>query len=353
MPPARTAHLARLLSAAAAAGALLAATCWSTAAQAGTTLEAVRARGQVVCGVSSNGLLGLSAQTRDGRWHGLDVDMCRAIAAAVLGDGEKVRYVPLSNAARFRALQAGEIDVLSRNTTITLARDASMGLHMTAVAFYDTQGFMVPAKSRIRSARQLKDKTVCVQQATTTVRNLAEYSRNHRLELKTLAFDDFDDVNAAYFAGRCEAYSGDMSQLASLRARLETSPDLHVLLPEIIAKEPLGPLVRRGDQEWTTIVRWVIYGLIEAEEYGVTQANLEQLRASSQEPAVQRIVGTGDDLGKLLGLERDWLARAIRTTGNYGEIFERNLGRNTPLGLPRGLNSLWNKGGLHYALPVR
>ncbi|KQP43750.1 amino acid ABC transporter substrate-binding protein [Pseudorhodoferax sp. Leaf274] len=335
------------------AGCLLAAACWAASAQAGATLDAVRARGQVVCGVGDDALLGLSAQAGDGRWEGLDVDICRAIAAAVLGDGEKVRYVPLSHTARFTALQAGEVDVLSRSTTITLARDASMGLHMTAVAFYDTQGFMVPARSRIRSARQLKDKTVCVLQATTTVRNLAEYSRNNRLELKTLAFDSLADVNAAYFAGRCDAYSGDMSQLASLRARLVASPDMHVLLPEIIAKEPLGPMVRRGDTEWTTIVRWVVYGLIEAEELGVTRANLEQLRASSQEPAVQRIVGTGEDLGRLLGLERDWLARAIRATGNYGEIFERNLGRGTPLALPRGLNSLWNKGGLHFAPPLR
>lgn len=333
-------------------GALLLALALAGLCSAGPTLEAVRARGQLVCGVNTM-LLGFAAPDAQGRWQGFDVDLCRAVAAAVLGNAEKVQYVGLSAPQRFVALQSGAIDLLSRNTTITLAREASMGLHMTAVAFYDTQGFMVPARSRIRSTRQLKDKTVCVQQATTTVRNLAEYSRNHRLELKTLAFEDFDEVNTAYFAGRCDAYSGDMSQLASLRARLATAADLHVLLPEIVAKEPLGPMVRRGDAEWTAIVRWVIYGLIEAEEFGVTQANLEQLRASSQEPAVQRIVGTGDDLGKLLGLERDWLARAIRTTGNYGEIFERHLGRNTPLGLPRGLNSLWNKGGLHYALPVR
>ena len=345
-PRPRTPRLAALAG-------LLLATVLSANAWAGATLDAVRARGQLVCGVSSNALQGLSAQGADGRWAGLDVDICRAVAAAVLGDADKVRYVPLPNATRFNALQAGEIDVLSRNTTVTLTRDAGMGLHMTAIAFYDTQGFMVPARSRIRSSRQLKDKTVCVQQATTTIRNLAEYSRMHRLGLKTLAFDAFEDVNAAYFAGRCDAYSGDMSQLASIRGRTAYSSQQHDLLPDVIAKEPLGPLVRRGDQDWTTIVRWVVYGLIEAEELGIGQSNIEQLRSTSQEPAIQRIVGSGEDIGKLLGLDRDWLVRALRATGNYGEIFDRHLGVKTPVGLPRGLNNLWNKGGLHYALPIR
>lgn len=322
-------------------------------ARAGATLDAVRARGQVVCGVSDNGLRGMSAQGADGRWQGLDVDICRAVAAAVLGDGEKVRYVPLSAARRFDVLRAGEVDLMSRATTITLTRDAGMGLQMTAITFYDTQGFMVPAKSRLRSARQLKDKTVCVQQATTTVRNLGEYSRIHRLGLKTMAFDTPEATQAAYFSGQCDAYSGDMSQLASLRAGRADKPDLHTLLPDIIAKEPLGPMVRRGDQEWTAIVRWVVYGLLEAEELGITQANLDQLRTGSQDAAVQRLVGTGEDVGKLLGLDREWLANALRATGNYGEIFERHLGPRTPLGLPRALNSLWNRGGLHYPLPVR
>lgn len=321
--------------------------------QAGATLDAVRARGELACGVGDHGLRGMSAQTPDGRWQGLDVDLCRAIAAAVLGDADRVRYVPLSAARRFQALQAGAVDVLARSTTVTLSRDAAMGLHMTAVSFYDTQGFMVPARSRLRSARQLRGKTVCVQQATTTIANLAEYDRTHRLGLKVLAFDNPASTQAAYLDGRCDAYSGDTSQLASLRADRGDKPDLHTLLPDIVAKEPLGPLVRRGDQDWTTIVRWVVHGLLEAEELGVGQANLEQLRATSQDPAVQRIVGTGEDIGKPLGLPRDWLAQALRATGHYGEIFDRHLGTRTPLGLQRGLNNLWNRGGLHYPLPVR
>lgn len=320
-------------------------------ASAGPTLDGMRTRGQLVCGVNTM-LLGFSAPDAKGRWHGFDVDICRAIAAAVLRDPEKVQYVPLTAPQRFAALQSGQVDVLSRNTTVTLARDASMGLQMTAIAFYDGQGFMVPARSGLRTALQLKDKSVCVQQGSTTIRSLTEFSRVQKLNIRQVVFDRLEDANAAYFAGKCDAYTSDASQLASLRVKFAQNPGDHVILPEVIAKEPLGPLVRRGDDEWASIVRWVLYGLIEAEELGVTSANLEALRAS-QDPAIQRIVGTGEDTGKLLGLDREWLARAIRATGNYGEIFERNLGPKTPVGLPRGVNNLWNKGGLQYALPVR
>ena len=320
-------------------------------AQAGSTLDAVRSRGQLICGVST-GLPGFAATDANGKWQGLDVDICRAVAAAVLGDADKVRYAPLSGTNRFSALQAGEIDLLSHTTTITLARDAAMGLHMTGISYYDAQGFLVPVKSRLRSARQLKDKTVCVQQNSTTVRNLNEYSRLYKLNIKVLLFDQLEAANAAYFAGKCDAFTNDMSQLAVVRTTYAAKPDDHVVLPDVIAKEPLGPMVKRGDEDWTTIVRWVLYGLIEAEEQGITQANVDRLR-SSPEPAIQRIAGTGEDLGKMLGLDREWLARAIRATGNYGEIFDRNLGAKSLIGVPRGLNHLWNRGGLHYALPVR
>lgn len=332
-------------------GALLLALALAGPCSAGPTLDAVRARGQMVCGVNTM-LLGFAAPDAQGRWQGFDVDICRAVAAAVLGNAEKVQYVGLSAPQRFVALQSGAIDLLSRNTTITLARDASMGLQMTAIAFYDGQGFMVPARSKIQSALELKNKSVCVQQGSTTIHSLTEFARVHRLNIRQLVFDRLEDANAAYFAGKCDAYTSDASQLASLRVKSAANPADHVILPEVIAKEPLGPLVRRGDDDWATIVRWVLYGLIEAEELGITAATVEALKRST-DPSVLRVVGAGDDTGKLLGLDREWLARAVRATGNYGEIFERNLGRNTPLALPRGLNSLWNKGGLHYALPVR
>lgn len=335
-----------------AAGILGAALGGALPAHAGKTLDAVRSRGQVVCGVNT-GLPGFSAADESGRWSGLDVDICRAVAAAVLRDPQKVTYVPLGPHQRFTALQSGEIDVLSRNTTFSLARDASMGLHQTAVTYYDGQGFLVPAKSKIKSVKQLKGQTVCVQSGTTTEKNLVDYSRIHNLELKPVVFERVDVATRAYFAGRCAAYTTDASGLASARsAEPAKVASAHIILPDLISKEPLGPMVRRGDDEWLAIVRWVIHGLIEAEEYGVTQGNLDQLR-SSTDPAVQRILGTAEDTGKLLGLDREWLARAVRATGNYGEIYERNVGSKSALAIPRGLNRQWNKGGLMYAYPVR
>jgi len=320
-------------------------------AHAGKTLDGIKSRGQVVCGVNT-GLAGFSAADSSGKWTGLDVDVCRAIAAAVLNDPEKVKYVPLTAPQRFTALQSGEIDVLSRNTTFTLSRDASLGLQMTAVTYYDGQGFIVPVKSKIKSAKQLKGQTVCVQSGTTTEKNLADYSKANGLDIKPVVFEKFEAANAAYFSGRCVGYTTDASGLASIRNKEAKNPAEHVILPELISKEPLGPLVRRGDDEWFSIVKWVIYGLIEAEEYGITQANLDQQK-TSQDPVVQRILGTSDDTGKLLGLDREWMARALKATGNYGEIFERNVGPKSPLALPRGLNSQWNKGGLQYAMPIR
>lgn len=324
----------------------------SMPAHAGKTLDGVRARGQVVCGVHT-GLAGFSAPDASGRWMGLDVDVCRAIAAAVLGDAGKVKYVPLTAQQRFTALQSGEVDVLSRNTTFTLARDASMGLRITAVTYYDGQGFIVPVRSGIRSARQLKNQKVCVQSGTTSERNLNDFSRARGLDIQVVLFEKEDAATSAYFAGRCSAYSTDASGLASIRSRQAAKPADHAILPDLISKEPLGPLVRRGDDEWHAIVTWVIHGLIEAEEHGITQAGVDAMKGGSQDPAVQRLLGATDDTGKMLGLDREWMARALKATGHYGEIFERNVGARSPLALTRGANRLWSQGGLMYAYPMR
>lgn len=320
-------------------------------AMAGKTVDAIKARGQVVCGVNT-GLAGFSAADSGGKWVGLDVDVCRAVAAALLGDGEKVKYVPLNAQQRFTALQSGEVDVLSRNTTFSLTRDASLGLLITTPTYYDGQGFMVTVKSKIKSAKQLKGQTVCVQSGTTTEKNLTDFSKANSLGIKPVVFEKVEAADAAYFSGRCVAYTTDASGLASIRNKQAKDPGEHVILADLISKEPLGPMVRRGDDEWYTMVKWVVYGLLEAEEYGITQANVDQMKTST-DPVVQRILGTSEDTGKLLGLDRDWMAKALKTTGNYGEIFERNVGPTSSLKLPRGVNNQWNKGGLMYAFPVR
>lgn len=321
-------------------------------AHAGKTLDAIKARGQLVCGVNT-GLAGFSQADSSGTWSGLDVDFCRALAAAVLGDGSKVKWVPLNSQQRLPALQGGELDVLSRNTTFTLTRDASLGLHITSPLYYDGQGFMVPTKTKIKDVRQLKGQTVCVLSGSTTEKNLADYSRTNNLGLKPVVFESLDGLVNAYFAGRCVGYTTDASGLASVRNKEAKNAEDHVILPTLISKEPLGPMVRRGDDEWFAIVKWVIYGLIEAEEYGVTKANVDTLKTSSPDPVVQRMLGMTEDTGKLLGLDKEWMVRAIKTSGNYGEMFERNLGPNSSVKLPRGMNNLWNKGGLMYAYPVR
>ncbi len=321
-------------------------------AHAGKTLDAIKARGQVVCGVNT-GLAGFSAADAQGNWSGLDVDVCRAIAAAVLGDGNKVKWVPLNAQQRFTALQSGEVDVLSRNTTWTLTRDASLGLEFTGTTYYDGQGFMVPVKSKIKSAKQLKGATVCVQSGTTTEKNLTDFSRANNLNIKPVVFEKLEAAENAYFSGRCVSYTTDASGLASTRNKIAKNPADHVILPELISKEPLGPAVRRGDDEWFTIVKWVVFGLVEAEEYGVNQANVEKMAAESQDPVVMRLTGKSEDMGKLMGLDKNWLVNAIKAVGNYGEIFERNVGPKTPLNLPRGINNLWSKGGIMYAPPVR
>jgi general L-amino acid transport system substrate-binding protein len=321
-------------------------------AYAGKTLDAIKQRGQLVCGVNT-GLAGFSQADSQGAWTGLDVDVCKAVAAAILNDASKVKYVPLTAQQRFTALQSGEIDILSRNTTFTLTRDASLGLSFLHPTYYDGQGFMVPVKSKVKSAKNMKGATVCVQSGTTTEKNLTDYSRANKLDLKPIVFEKQEAATGAYFSGRCVAFTTDASGLASIRNKDAKDPKEHIILPELISKEPLAPAVRRGDDEFESIAKWVIYGLIEAEEYGITQANVEEMKTKSQDPVVMRIVGSSEDTGKLVGLDKEWLVRAIKAVGNYGEIFERNVGAKTPLALPRGLNSQWNKGGLQYAPPIR
>jgi len=324
---------------------------FAASAHAGKTLDAIKQRDQVVCGVNT-GLAGFSAADSQGNWVGLDVDICKAIAAAVLGDAKKVKWVPLNAQQRFTALQSGEVDILSRNTTFTLTRDASLGLFITAVTYYDGQGFIVTRKSKITSAKQLKNAEICVQSGTTTEKNLTDYFKSINVKMKPVVFEGFEASVKAFFSGRCQAYTTDASGLASIRNKEAANPDDYVILPELISKEPLGPMVRRGDDEWFTIVKWTIYALLEGEEYGITQANVDQMK-TSQDPPVQRILGTSEDMGKLLGLDKEWAYRAIKSVGNYGEIFERNVGPQSALKLPRGLNNLWNKGGLQYAPPIR
>ncbi|WP_310564520.1 amino acid ABC transporter substrate-binding protein [Hydrogenophaga sp.] len=319
-------------------------------AHAGKTLDAIKARGQLVCGVNV-GLAGFSAADSSGAWTGMDVDYCKAVAAAVLGDAGKVKWVPLTAQQRFTALQSGEVDVLSRNTTNTLSRDASLGLNFVGVNYYDGQGFMVN-KGKITSAKQLKGATVCVQSGTTTEKNLTDFSRANGLNIKAVVFEKLEASTGAYFSGRCQAYTTDASGLASIRAKEAKDPTAHVILPDLISKEPLGPMVRRGDDEFFAISKWVLNGLIEAEEYGITQANVDEMKKST-DPQVGRMLGATEDLGKHLGLDKEWLARSIKAVGNYGEVFERNAGPKTALNLPRGKNAQWNKGGLMYAAPLR
>ena len=324
----------------------------SGAAHAGKTVDAIRERGQLACGVST-GVAGFSAADSKGEWRGIDVDVCRALAAAVLRDPTKVRWSPLTAQQRFTALQSGEIDILSRNTTWTLGRDAGQGLLYAGYTFIDGQGFLVHKRSGVTSAMQLNGAEVCVQTGTTTERNIAEYARANHLKIKTLMFENLRAVLKAFFSGRCQAFTADASALASIRANDSGKPEDYVVLPERISKEPLGPVVRRGDEDWFAIVRWTLYALLEAEERGITQANVDQLRASSSDPATQRLLGVSEDVGKPLGLDREWVYRMLKAVGNYGEIFERNVGPSSLLQLPRGINALPRDGGGMYSPPLR
>jgi general L-amino acid transport system substrate-binding protein len=314
------------------------------------TLDTVKARGVLVCG--GNGELpGFGLADAEGHWSGLDVDFCRAIAAAIFNDATKVKFVPVAERDRFTALQAGDVDVLVRNTTWTLSRDAALGLSVAGVNYYDGQGFIVRRASRLNSALQLDNVMVCVLQGTTTELNLADYFAANRLRLKSMSFATFEEAVQAYDAGRCNAFSADASSLYGARLKLAKAAD-HVVLPEIISKEPLGPFVRRGDEQWFDIVRWVHFAMLDAEELNVNQANLDQ-QAHTDSAEVKRLLGSEGKVGEQLGLTDDWAYRIIRLVGNYGEVFERNVGQGSPLKIARGLNALWTKGGIQYAPPIR
>ncbi|QQP91205.1 amino acid ABC transporter substrate-binding protein [Skermanella sp. TT6] len=335
----------------AAMGTALAIALGSGAAFAGPTLNAVKQKGFVQCGVNT-GLPGFSNPDSQGNWTGLDVDVCRAVAAAIFGDAKAVRFTPLSAQQRFTALQSGEIDILSRNTTWTLTRDTSLGLNFAPTTFYDGQGFMVPKALGVSSAAELNGATVCVQPGTTTELNLADYFRGKGMQFQPVVIESFDEVNAAFFSGRCDVYTTDASGMASIRSTLAPNPDDYIILPELISKEPLGPAVRHGDDEFFDIVKWTVYATVEAEEKGINSGNVDEM-LKSPDPTVQRLLGSNPGMGQALGLDEKWAYNVIKTVGNYGEIFERNVGVKTPLKLERGPNALWTNGGLMYAPPIR
>jgi general L-amino acid transport system substrate-binding protein len=337
-------HLVKLIAAA-----LLSATVVG-ATQAGT-LGDVKRKGFIQCGVSQ-GVPGFSNPDQAGNWTGIDVDVCRAVAAAVFGDASKVKYTPLSAKERFTALQSGEIDILSRNTTWTLVRDTALGLNFAGVNYYDGQGFMVRKDLGVKSAKELAGAAVCVNIGTTTALNMADFFRANNMDYKPVVFEKADEVVAAYDAGRCDVYTTDRSALAAQRLKLKSSDD-HMVLPETISKEPLGPVVRHGDDQWLDIVKWSLYLMVEAEENGVSQANVDALKADTKDPIQRRILGVEGDLGKDLGVDNDWGYQIIKQVGNYGDVYEKHVGPNTPVGLPRGVNALWKDGGLQYAMPVR
>ena len=322
-----------------------------TQVQAGATLDAVKKKGFVQCGIS-DGLPGFSYADAKGKYVGLDVDVCRAVAAAVFGDAEKVKYSPLTAKERFTALQSGEVDILSRNTTWTSSRDAAMGLNFTGVTYYDGQGFLVNKKLGVASARELDGATVCIQAGTTTELNLADYFRAHNLKFTPITYDTSDESAKSLESGRCDVLTSDQSQLYAQRIKL-AAPDDYVVLPEVISKEPLGPAVRQGDEEWFDVVRWTLYAQLNAEELGVSSANVEELARSTKNPDIARLLGAEGEYGKDLKLNKDWAVQIVKQVGNYGEIFERNVGASSQLKIERGLNALWNKGGLQYAPPVR
>jgi len=317
-------------------------------ASAGPTLDTIKQRGALRCGVNT-GLLGFSAPDSQGVWHGIDVDFCRAVAAVILGDANKVQFVPTNTQNRFTTLQSGEVDILSRNTTWTSSRDSTLGAVFAGTIFYDGQGFMVKKSSNVKSAAQLNGATVCVQPGTTTELNLSDYFRTKKMSFRPVVVNELQQVEQAFFSGRCDVFTTDISGLAATRLKAANKDD-YVILPEAISKEPLGPLVRRGDWEYFTIVKWTLFGLIEAEEYGIGSANVDKLKAESKEPTIQRLVGTSGDVGKGLGIDNDWLVRAIKAVGNYGEMYQRNIG---PIGIARGINAQWRDGGLMYAPPIR
>jgi general L-amino acid transport system substrate-binding protein len=314
------------------------------------TLDGVRQRGALVCGVNT-GLAGFGLPDNRGVWRGFDIDYCRAVAAAIFDDPQKIRFTPLSGKDRFTALQSGEVDLLSRNTTWTQSREAGQGLLFTGINYFDGQGFMVRKSLGLDSAQKLAGASICVQQGTTSELNLADYFRTLGIKAETVVFATADDAVKAYDSGRCDALTTDGSALYTQRMKT-ARPDEHVVLPDTISKEPFGVVVRQGDDRWFNLVKWTHYALLNAEELGVTSANVEDMRQSPN-PEIRRLLGSEGDFGAGLGLPPDWVVRIVRAVGNYGEIFERNLGLGSPLKIPRGLNAQWRQGGLHYAPPVR
>jgi general L-amino acid transport system substrate-binding protein len=321
------------------------------AAADGDTLAAVKARGELICG-SNTGLTGFGAPDANGNYQGFDVALCKAVAAAVLGDASKVKYVPTTGETRFTALASGEVDVLVRNSTWTLSRDTSLAFEFAAVNYYDGQGFMVKKDLGVSSAKELDGATVCIQTGTTTELNLADYFKANNMSYTPVTVADDSEGQRQYLAGACDTYTTDASGLAATRATV-ADPENHVILPEIISKEPLGPVVRHGDSNWEDIVRWSFYALVTAEEKGITAANINEVAASSTDPEVKRLLGVEGNMGEMMGLDAEFAKRAIMASGNYGEIFEANIGAATPIGLARGLNAQWTQGGLLYSPPFR
>jgi len=322
----------------------------SAAAASAATLDDVKAKGFVQCGANT-GLPGFAQPDDAGNWTGFDVDYCRAIAAAIFNDPNAVKFTPLTAKERFTALQSGEVDVLVRNTTWTMERDTALGLTFAGVNYYDGQGFIVRKELGVASALELQDAAICVQTGTTTELNMADYFRTNSIGYNPVVFEGHPEAVQAYDSGRCDAFTTDASGLYSSRLQL-ANPDEHMVLPEIISKEPLGPAVRQGDEQWFSVVKWAHFALLNAEELGITQANVEEMKAS-ENPDIRRLLGTEGTFGESIGLGVDWAANAIAAVGNYGEIFERNIGKNTPLQIERGLNALWNDGGIQYGMPVR
>ncbi len=320
-------------------------------AAAASTLDDVKARGKLNCGVST-GLVGFASPDANGRWEGFDVGLCRAVAAAVLGDKDAVEFVPLSSKTRFTALASGEVDMLARNTTWTFSRDVDLKMEFTGVNYYDGQGFMVPKSLGVTSAKDLDGATVCIQTGTTTELNLADFFRVNNISYEPVPVENNSEAQTQYLSGACDTLTTDASGLAATRAAFENPKD-HVILPEIISKEPLGPLVRHGDNQWGDIVRWTLNALITAEELGVTSANIEEMSKGTNNPEINRMLGSEGSLGAMLGLSADWAKNAISAGGNYAELFEKNIGENTAIGLSRGLNALWTDGGIIYSPPFR
>jgi general L-amino acid transport system substrate-binding protein len=329
----------------------LLATVLLTAAAHATTLEDVKARGKLLCGVNP-GLLGFAAKGDDGIWAGFDVDFCRAIAAATLGDAAKVGYVALTAQDRFEKLKSGAVDVLARNTTWTMERETKFPLRFVGVNYMDGQGFLVSKALGVNSVFTMSQAAICFLEGTTTEANVADFFREREMVFTPVKFGTIDEVVAAYEAGQCDSYTADQSQLYAIRLKLRT-PEDHIILPDVISKEPLGPMVRQGDEQWLNIVRWTLFALVNAEELDVKAASVDDLKANSKIPAIRRLLGLEGTFGADMGLDADWAVRAIKATGNYAEIFERNLGKGSKLGIERGINALWNAGGLVYAPPVR